>query len=378
MASREHKGEKIHPSKLPEEIRKVSLLSGFRSDGKLRSGSYFQLDRSVIFEQVRKRFRGKIEVMSTREALEKYNWVKEYLWRAIPRDLDEYTKEVEKSWDNGYFLRVLPGQRIEFPIQACMFIAQEGITQNVHNLVVVEEGGELQILTGCATTILRALHVGVSEFYVKRGGKLTFTMIHNWAPKIDVRPRDVAILEEGARFTSNYVSLHPVGTLQLSATVICEGEGSSASLNSLILGREDAKIDIDESVILRGKGSRGEVRLRVVGKDRSEIYTRGRVVGEGDGARGHVDCRGLMASSSSRIYSIPRLDGLNRSCELTHEAAVGKIRDRELWYLMSRGLTEEEATSLIIRGYLDPRVLGLPKLIERYVESIVRMISGAP
>ncbi len=364
--------EKIPLTKLPEDIKKSALLAGIDIDEKLRCGTYFQLDHSVVFEHVKEQFKGKVEVMSVKEAINKYDWVRDYWWKAVPVDLDKYTATAELELDNGYFIRVLPNQKVIFPLQACLLLSQDGISQNVHNIIIAEEGSDVQIITGCTATAKRGLHIGISEFYVKRNAKLTFTMIHRWSSGIDARPRAVAIVEDGATFINNYICLNPVSSLQLYPTAICIGNNSSASLNSIILGAEDSEIDVGGRVILRGKDCKGFVLTRAVAKDRAKIYARGHIIGENQG-RGHIDCRGIIVSDEAKIYAIPQLDGVSKHCELSHEAAVGKIREEELWYLMSRKLTEEEAISLIVKGYLDPGIFGLPKVVEDEIKKIVEL-----
>ncbi len=372
--SREAKGwERILGlSQLPEDVQELAPLAGVKGDEGFRCGTYFQLDHSVIFASVKQEFEGKVEIISTKEALEKYDWVRDYWWQAVAVDSDKYTAQAELDFDNGYFLRALPGVKVTLPMQACLFMSQNGISQNVHNLIIIEEGSDVQIITGCTSLNLeRGLHVGISEFFIKRNAKLTFTMIHRWAPGVDVRPRAVAILEEGANFTNNYICLNPVRSLQLYPTVYCNGEESVANLNSILLGTGDSEMDVGGRVVLIGRNSRGHVVARCVARGKATIYARGELIGKGEG-RGHIDCRGIITDNAN-IYAIPMLDGLIKDCELSHEAAVGKIREEDLWYLMSRGLSEDEATSLIIKGYLDPGILGLPKELEEEIKRVAEM-----
>lgn len=197
-------------------------------------------------------------------------------------------------------------------------------------------------------------------------------MIHRWSPGVDVRPRAVAIVEDNATFTNNYICLNPLRSLQLYPTVRCVGNNSSATLNSIILGAGDAEIDVGGRIVLKGKNSSGHVVSRCVGKDRSRIHVRGHIIGESEG-KAHIDCRGLILSDEAKIYAIPMLDSLVKNCDLSHEAAVGKIKEEELWYLMSRNLSEDEATSLIIKGYLDPGIFGLPAELEEEIKKIAGM-----
>jgi len=359
-------------SQLPDDTRKSATLAGVKDDEEFRCGTYFQLDHSVIFESVKREFEGQIEIMSTKEALEKYDWVRDYWWRAVAVDSDKYTAQAELDFDNGYFLRALPGAKVTFPMQACLFMSQNGISQNVHNLIIAEEGSDVQIITGCTSPGLgRGLHIGISEFFVKKNCKLTFTMIHRWAPGVDVRPRAVAMVEDNATFTNNHICLNPLRTLQLYPTAYCSGENSIANLNSILFGSGNSRMDVGGRVVLVGRNSRGHVVTRCVAKGKATIYARGQIIGQGEG-RAHIDCRGLIADDAN-IYAIPLLDGLVKDCELSHEAAVGKIREEDLWYLMSRGLNEDEATSLIIKGYLDPGILGLPKELEDEIKGVAEM-----
>jgi len=359
-------------SHLHNDARKTATLVGVKDDEGFRCGTYFQLDHSVIFESVKREFEGKVEIMSTKEALERYDWVKDYWWRAVQVDTDKYTAQAELNFDNGYFLRALPGAKVTFPMQACLFMSQDGISQNVHNLIIAEEGSDVQIITGCTSLGLESgLHVGISEFFAKKNAKLTFTMIHRWAPGVDVRPRAVAMVEDNATFTNNYICLNPLRSLQLYPTAHCNGENSIANLNSVLLGTGNSEMDVGGRVILKGRNSRGHVVTRCVAKGKTRIYARGELIGENE-CRGHIDCRGLIGDDAN-IYAIPMLDGLVKDCELSHEAAVGKIREEDLWYLMSRELNEDEATSLIIKGYLDPGILGLPKELDDEIKRVAEV-----
>ena len=177
-----------------------------------------------------------MEVMAVSQALEKYDWLADYLWKAVAVDSDKYTANVELNENDGYFIRALPGQKTVFPVQACLYLAQAKLVQNVHNIIIAEEGSELHIITGCATASREepGLHIGVSEFYIKKGAKVTFTMIHSWNPEIAVRPRTTTIIEEGGLFLSNYLLMKPVNTLQMYPTATmrgrkCHGHGTTAS-----------------------------------------------------------------------------------------------------------------------------------------------------
>ncbi len=356
---------------LPGEIKERAVSVGIDAEETCRSGSFFQMDHSVVLSSA---YQNGLEVMSTTEALNKYEWLSDYWWKAVEVDADKYTAQAELQGHHGYFLRALPGARAEFPLQACLYMTREGLAQNVHNVVIAEEGSELHIITGCTTAqhVRTGLHVGVSEFYVKKNAKVTFTMIHNWAEDVVVRPRTGTIVEENGVFLSNYICMRPVKTLQMYPAAYCTGENATVRYNTVLLALEGSNMDVGSKVFLRAKGSRAEVVARAITKG-GAIVTRGKLIGEVPGIKAHLECRGLILSATGSILAIPELDGRVSGVEMSHEAAVGKIAEEEIQYLMARGLTSEEATAAIVRGFLDVEIKGLPEHLKGEIKKAIRM-----
>jgi Fe-S cluster assembly scaffold protein SufB len=205
----------------------------------------------------------------------------------------------------------------------------------------------------------------VSEFYVKKGAKITFTMIHNWGSGMEVRPRSAVVIEDDGVFISNYILMTPVKSLQMFPTAYCVGKNARATFQTVIYAHGDTKIDSGTRTVLRGEGSRSEIISRVIATDNAKVIARSDVIGEGTNARGHIECRGLMLSDTAEIDSIPELKATRKDLDLSHEAAVGKVAEEEIQYLMARGLSEEEATSVIIRGFLNVDITGLPEGLAR-------------
>ncbi|MCX7914175.1 MAG: SufD family Fe-S cluster assembly protein, partial [Thermodesulfovibrionales bacterium] len=211
---------------LPKTAKESALMSGVDVTEKERSGSYVQIDHSVVYKRLSKLCEGKVELMSTNEAIESYDWLENYFWRIIQPDADKYTAQVALNPTHGYFIRILPGEKLDYPLQTCLMIAEGYISQNAHNIVIVEENAELHIITGCTLSKSDAIgiHLGISEFYVKRGGKLFFTMIHNWAENFHVRPRTAVMVEEDGIYVNNYALLRPVKSIQSFPLVYLKGD----------------------------------------------------------------------------------------------------------------------------------------------------------
>lgn len=184
---------------LPDSEKKRLLMSGVDVAGRERGGTYFQKDTAVVHCKSKQ---DGIEVIPIRRALEQYDWVRDYYWKLVAVDADKYTAAAETDLHNGYVIRSLPGTKSIYPIQACLYIDKQGLQQNVHNIIIAEEDSELHIITGCSTSphLTKGVHVGISEFFIKKNAKLSFTMIHNWAEDMVVRPRSVAQVEAGGLF----------------------------------------------------------------------------------------------------------------------------------------------------------------------------------
>jgi Fe-S cluster assembly scaffold protein SufB len=350
------------PSRLPARAKAQMLGAGvILDDFSQRAGTYIQMDNTPIHSSIRQEG---VEVMAVSRALEKYDWLADYWWQAVAVDTDKYTANIELNQNDGYFIRALPGQKTVFPVQACLYLAKAKLVQNVHNIIIAEENSELHIITGCTTASREdpGLHLGVSEFYVKRGAKVTFTMIHSWNPATAVRPRTAAIIEEDGLFMSNYLLMKPVRSLQMYPTARCVGKNATVRYNSILVTGEGSSLDVGSRVLLNAKGARTEIVSRAITTGGS-IIARGYIEGNAAEVKGHLECRGLILGEKGVIHAIPELKGTLAGIDLSHEAAVGKIAEEEVEYLMARGLTRDEATATIVRGFLHVDIEGLPPLL---------------
>jgi Fe-S cluster assembly scaffold protein SufB len=360
------------PSRLSPQDKESILGSGVMLDDPAqRSGTFLQVDHSVVHSKAEQEG---LELMSTVAALEKYPWLQDYWWQAVSPSADQFTAEAERNQHHGYFIRTLPGVKAIQPVQACLYISQHGLAQNVHNVIIAEEGSELHIITGCAAAKIEreGLHIGISEFYVKKGAKITFTMIHNWAPNMAVRPRSGIIVEEDGTFLSNYVCLKPVRTLQMYPRARLVGENALVRFNSVIVSSTGATMDVGSRAILESRGSRAEIVSRAITTG-GIIIARGHLVGQVPDVKGHLECRGLILSEEGVIHAIPELEGWVEGVDLSHEAAVGKIAEEEIEYLMARGLSRDDAVAVIVRGFLSVDIEGLPPELSAQMQRAIEL-----
>jgi Fe-S cluster assembly protein SufB len=317
--------------------------------------------------------------LDTKAALKKYSWLEEYRWKLVSKDKDEFTKKVAEDYSGGYFMRILPGAEISFPLQSCLMINERNLEQRVHNIIIAEEGSKAHIITSCLqhSSVPKASHLGISEIYLKKNVMLNFTMIHQWSEDTLVRPRSAAQVEDGATFVSNYICMRPVRDVQMYPVAYCSGEESRVSFNSILYGQKNSLLDIGSKAVLTGKGSKAEMVSRAIARQGSKMIIRGMIEGDNSECKGHLECRGLLMDDESVMQSIPELIAKKKGVEITHEAAVGKISEKEITYLMTRRLSRDQAVSLIIRGFMDVSILGLPEALNAEIKNIVNTSAGA-
>ena len=347
---------------------KQLLDVGVDTDENNRIGTFIQKDQSVIHCKSRQ---DGIEILGISEAQEKYGWLSNYMWKSISSDTDKFTSQAKEKPTEGYFIHALPGVKTKYPVQSCLYIAQDGFSQNVHNIVIAEKDSELHIITGCATAphLATGLHIGISEFYVKEGAKLVFTMIHDWGEKVHVRPRTVTQVEESGVIISNYISLKPVGSLQMFPTTHLNGRRAVAHFYRSLVASQGSFLDVGSRIVLNAPETRAEIISRGIVSGGS-IIARGDLVGKVAAIKAHLECKGLILNDGL-MQAIPELTGHVPGVEMSHEAAVGKIDQQEIEYLMARGLDEEEAISTIVRGFLNVDIEGLPAGLKKKLDKAI-------
>ncbi|MGE4274582.1 MAG: SufD family Fe-S cluster assembly protein [Candidatus Methanomethylophilaceae archaeon] len=360
-------GEMEDLDDIPDDVQKSMINVGILPSGEGRSGSMLFMDNSVVHRSTQNV--DGLEMLSTRQALAKYNGLKEYSWRLVSPEKDKYTARSFLEDADGYFIRARAGAKVEMPVQTCMLIGSDKKAQEVHNIIIVEEGASLDILTGCSTGkhANESLHLGMSEIYVKDGGKLTFSMIHSWGEKTGVRPRTVVQMGSNAQFVNNYVLLRPVESLQSYPVAYVNGENSSVKFNSICISHPGSEVDVGSMAVLNAPGAGAEIVSRSITMG-GMMTARGRLVGNAPRVKAHLECRSLIMKEGGMTLAIPELEASVPDVEMTHEAAMGKIAREQVEYLMARGLSEDDAVGMIVRGFLEGGIKGLPDALRQEID----------
>lgn len=293
-------------------------------------GLFYQTDH-----EVKSLYPGEgVILISSPEAYEKFGWTQSYF---------------EEEPEEGYFLWIR--KQVDFPLSTCVSIVSPEVSQELRNLVVIEEGVHTQINSTCNTIKepLAGHHNARTKYVLKAYSSLEVQEYQRWGEKDVVNTNKEFYLGKKANLTSLYKSLHPPEKLQLSKS-LHEGRKASASLLTVFAGK-NSEVEMHDSISLNGENAKGISKIRIVGKMNSKVTSRSKLVANKAGT-GHLDCTGLLIADTAEIDLIPELDNKAKNASLTHEASVGKISERILNYLKSKGLTEEEAIDMVVTGFL--------------------------
>lgn len=366
--------DQLNEDKLDEKTIKAINRVSFSSS----SISYLQVNETALYKALEKQLsRYGARIMPLKLALEKYDIARKLAWRNIRPDTDKYTAAAYLyGGEIGYFVYVPPNTRVPIPIYSCLAIIGNKRIQFAHNIVYVDEGGEAHIVTGCAVPhgVVEGLHIGISEFYVARNARLTYTMIHAWSEGVHVRPRTGVYVEEGGEYVSYYVIYSPIASIQTFPVAYLR-KSSRAYMATITAASGKGVYDLGSKTVLREEGSSSEIVSRIVARDKSIVYARADIEAHNSNTKGHIECLGLLLSEGSTISSIPIITSKKPGALLSHEAAIGMIAERELEYLMSKGFTEDEARAVLVRGFMNVDAPGIPRTVRREIDRILDLVT---
>jgi Fe-S cluster assembly scaffold protein SufB len=288
----------------------------------------------------------------------------------VEKYLKQYdTQENSFKEYTGYL--ILLSENSQSSIQTCFLTSQSGFEQNVRNVIVAEEGSKLEVFTGCLSNdhVKSNTHNAITDIFVGKNATLTFNMIHSWGETSRVFPKTKVHVEEGGVFISNYVVWENVKEIVSNPQVFVEDNGK-AVMQSLVYSHKGSKLDIGGRISLEGSESSGEILSSVVSEG-GNYKTVTEIVGKGDNSRGHIECNAVLLEKAGAVETVPLLKAQNPSVQLSHEASIGKISKEEIEYLQTKGLNEEEATELIVKGFVNNSVKRMPLSVQEKIESMM-------
>ncbi|NPA47476.1 MAG: SufD family Fe-S cluster assembly protein [Thermococci archaeon] len=366
---------------LPEDMRNLLDRLGISEvEQKYLAGMAVQTDTGIVYNQFLKEWAEKgLTVLPTEEAVRKYpDVVKSHFLRLIDASESKLAAYHTAVWNGGIFLHVREGLKVPFPLHLFFLIQESALAQAPHIIIIAEPNSEFHLIEGCTSPVLvrHSLHLDMTEAYIGDGAKARLTVLQNWPEYVHTRPMTRAKVGRNASFINTTVTLGS-GKSNVANPKYTVDEGGRVELNGIILGQKDYYIDLGGEMKLIGRGASGLNASKSVIMDRSRVITRGVIEAMAPGTKGHISCDALLMSDEAEMETYPGLRSRVSEAELSHEAAIGRIREEELFYLMSRGLDEEKATQLIVKGFLAPMLKDIPAEFLVEIRKIVEMaVSG--
>lgn len=350
---------------LPEEIRRTFQALGLpQAEQQALGGLRAQVDSEEVYRSLLRDLRAKgVIFTSMEEAVREFPWVQEYFMKVIPPEDNKFAALHGAVWSGGTFIWVPEGVEVEIPLQAYYRMQTEGVGQFEHTLIIAERGSSLHYIEGCSAPRYSrlSLHSGMVEIVAKEEARVRFTTIQNWSKNVYNLNNKRAWAYAGARVDWVSGSLGSRVTMLYPTTVLL-GKGARTENLSFTFAQEGMWLDTGARAIHLAPDTSSRLVSRSVVQGRATSVFRGtiRVAPEARGAKGHMECSTLLLSPEARTETIPVVRAENDEVELGHEATVGRVSQEQLFYLMSRGLDEAQALSLIVNGFVSPILEEIP------------------
>ena len=350
---------------LPEDIRRTFQALGLpEAEQRALGGLRAQVDSEEVYRSLLRELRAKgVIFMSMEEAVREFPWVQEYFMKVIPPEDNKFAALHGAVWSGGTFIWVPEGVEVEIPLQAYYRMQTEGVGQFEHTLIIAERGSSLHYIEGCSAPRYSrmSLHSGMVEIVAKEGARVRFTTIQNWSKNVYNLNNKRAWAYAEARVDWVSGSLGSRVTMLYPTTVLL-GPGARTENLSFTFAQEGMWLDTGARAIHRAPETSSRLVSRSVVQGRATSVFRGtiQVAPEARRAKGHMECSTLLLSPEARTETIPIIRAENEEVELGHEATVGRVSQEQLFYLMSRGLDEAQALSLIVNGFVSPILQEIP------------------
>ncbi len=308
--------------------------------------------------------------------------VQEYFGKIIPPNDNKFAALNSSVWSGGSFIYVPPGVHVTDPLQAYFRINAENMGQFERTLIIVDEGAYVHYVEGCSAPVYTSdsLHSAVVEIVIKEGGRCRYTTIQNWSNNVFnlVTKRAVAYKNATMEWVDGNIGSRL--TMKYPAVWLME-EGAHGEVLSIAFAGEDQHQDAGAKMVHAAPNTTSLITSKSISMHGGRAGYRGllRVEEGAENAKSFVRCDALIMDPESRSDTYPAMEIEESNTEIGHEASVSKVGEEQLFYLMSRGLSEEEATAMIVAGFIEPIVKELPmeyavelnRLIELQMEGSV-------
>ena len=365
---------------VPQDIKDTFERLGIpQAERKSLAGVGAQYDSELVYHNVRAEVAAQGVVYTDMESAlhgEYADMVRRYFMKLVtPRD-HKFAALHGAVWSGGSFVYVPKGVQVSIPLQSYFRLNAKGAGQFEHTLIIVDEGASLHFIEGCSAPKYNVanLHAGCVELYVKKGAKLRYSTIENWSKNMyNLNTKRALVEEDGTiewisgSFGSHVGCLYPMSILK--------GDRARMEFTGVTFAGAGQNLDTGAKVVHVGKNTSSYMNTRSISKSGGISTFRSSVVVEKSAkqAKSAVSCQSLMLDSKSRSDTIPAMDIRTRDAAIGHEAKIGSISNDAVFYLMSRGMSEEDARALIVSGFADNVSKELPVEYAVEMNNLIRL-----
>lgn len=367
-------------SDVPQDIKNTFERLGIpQAERKSLAGVGAQYDSELVYHNVRSEVAEQGVVYTDMESALKGPYAemvrKHFMKLVTPHD-HKFAALHGAVWSGGSFVYVPPGVSVTIPLQSYFRLNAPGAGQFEHTLIIVDEGAYLHFIEGCSAPKynIANLHAGCVELFVGKNAKLRYSTIENWSKNMYNLNTKRALVEEGGTiewvsgsFGSHVSYLYPMSILK--------GKGAKMEFTGITFAGKGQNLDTGAKVVHCAPETSSYMNTRSISKDGGISTFRSSVVvkKEAENSKSSVSCQSLMLDDVSRSDTVPAMDIRTKNADVGHEAKIGRISDEAVFYLMSRGISEEDARAMIVSGFADDVSKELPLEYAVEMNNLIRL-----
>ena len=365
---------------VPEDIKNTFEKLGIpEAERKSLAGVGAQYDSELVYHNLQEEVAAKGVVYSDIESALHGPYgemIEKHFMKLVPPTDHKFAALHGAVWSGGSFVYVPKGVNVEIPLQSYFRLNAPGAGQFEHTLIIVDEGAELHFIEGCSAPKYNVanLHAGCVELFVGKNAKLRYSTIENWSKNMyNLNTKRARVEENGimewvsGSFGSHISYLYPM--------TILKGDNARAEFTGVTFAGAGQNLDTGAKMVHIGKDTSSYINTRSISKSGGISTYRSAVViqNQAKNAKSAVSCQSLMLDDQSRSDTVPAIDVRTNQADVGHEAKIGRISDEAVFYLMSRGIPEEEAKSLIVSGFADSVSKELPLEYAVEMNNLIRL-----
>ena len=351
---------------VPDEIKTTFDRLGVpEAERKFLAGLGAQYESEMVYHNVQEHLAKQgVIFLSIEEGLRQYpDLFKEYFSTVIPIEDNKFSALNSSVWSGGSFVYIPKGVKVDLPLQAYFRLNTANIGQFERSLIIADEGSQVHYVEGCTAPqyTTDSFHSGVIEIVVKKNARVRYTTIQNWSSNVYNLVTQRALVYEGGTMEWVDSNLGSKTTMKYPSTYLM-GEGAHGEILSMAFAGRGQHQDAGAKVVHFAPNTSSKITSKSISKNGGRTSYRGllKVYKGAKGVRSNVVCDALLLDPESRSDTYPYIEIDEDDVTVGHEASVSKVGEEQLFYLMSRGLTEEEATTMVVSGFIEPLVKELP------------------